>query len=952
MSVRLRYSRSVKIINKGSNPITYPTSGTIVNGDLDAYVLRLELTNSTVDEVNSLLLTLRIDPAGTFIRSGPILIDEHTQDKYLIHAQVIQDPGGPNEVKGKLFRFEISSAIIKEDQVNGEVLQIIGRGLEYIFKETLDSQPLVLQSPHTAFFSRLENYAHQATNILISVDSVDIELPKVEILKRDWIPSGPRTTHDCLREIIERVALAPASGGVLEDFYWDAIPHDSAANTIKLICRKFGTNNSGVTINPQNFSNAEQKDKSYITDNKEYKNYIVLRGRRNSGTLPMNQARFASDEIHARFRQVWSSTSTYEKDDQVRHSFGGNDRYYKSKVANNINHIPPSSGSPAQNSFWIEDFIKNQPSNISPWTINKDDMVQNLCKPTSAGNYDPAGVGSTYYGFCVDHNFVRANYDRANDNDEFETITMKWVTESRTSPPVSGSPLLYHGQRYLVGVGSNPALWGIAGSSTFADNKIIQYDRFPNPNAGTTQIPKWKLSKAPTAGDVISNLSTGKILQWSGSAWVPKWSLESVDAATASGSYDRHTHFHPVDDVQVVEGATAGVNSAIELTYNWRVIPIAENRSSRGLWFNFWFPYPRLQSTHGTVGHEYGDDYGRMSGLDVVNLTYTSHGKKGWNWGTESEDLGTLSAISFKMRTKFISTFGKVSKVAFDNQPFRIFFVDIFDRVVYYDFRIRQNGGWQNVTIPIGPSSGMKLYFNRIDELALIYEFDFNGNFFLPEKEYTGESFKWEFVRMFGIEWMGSYGDAGEYNGHVFAGLKDIATTAVQIVSNSFGSLFSKIEGFFYKGTPQQAQDVLDAITAGAVDIDEARIAIDELRFKKDLFVVSDAERPSNCRAELYSREAEYDYLSAKRAAEARRERLKFFPQTYHLQSFGDVRVDVGDAVTITGEKVPTLVGTNPLTGLPYAPHTQVMGVQSVKHIIDEGSYSMDITAIRKFHLA
>jgi len=43
MSVRLRYSRSVKIINKGSNPITYPTSGTIVNGDLDAYVLRLEL---------------------------------------------------------------------------------------------------------------------------------------------------------------------------------------------------------------------------------------------------------------------------------------------------------------------------------------------------------------------------------------------------------------------------------------------------------------------------------------------------------------------------------------------------------------------------------------------------------------------------------------------------------------------------------------------------------------------------------------------------------------------------------------------------------------------------------------------------------------------------------------------------------------------------------------------
>ena len=152
---RVTYTKTVKLVNKGSgNPITFPSAGAVTGGDLTNWIVSMELANSTMDRTDRCTLTLRTDPAGTFIRSGPILIDADAKYKYFIQAQIHQ-----GSTDGKLFRFEISDAELKEDSANGEVLIIRGRGLEYILKETMDSEQIYFNTPKTAFRQRLTNYS-------------------------------------------------------------------------------------------------------------------------------------------------------------------------------------------------------------------------------------------------------------------------------------------------------------------------------------------------------------------------------------------------------------------------------------------------------------------------------------------------------------------------------------------------------------------------------------------------------------------------------------------------------------------------------------------------------------------------------------------------------------------------------------------------------------------------
>ena len=90
--VRVKYTKTVKLINKGSgNPITYPTSGAVTAGNLTNWVISTEVVNSTVSRTDRCTIVLRTDPAGTFIRAGPILIDESAKYKYFIHLSICRD---------------------------------------------------------------------------------------------------------------------------------------------------------------------------------------------------------------------------------------------------------------------------------------------------------------------------------------------------------------------------------------------------------------------------------------------------------------------------------------------------------------------------------------------------------------------------------------------------------------------------------------------------------------------------------------------------------------------------------------------------------------------------------------------------------------------------------------------------------------------------------------------
>jgi len=965
---RDNYTKVVKLINKYSgNPITGPSIGAVSNGDLTNWLISMELVNSSVDRTDTCTLTLRTDPQGTFIRNGPILIDELAKYKYLIQAQISQ-----GSKDGKLFRFEISDATLREDQANGEVLVITGRGLEYIFKETLDSEQLFFKTPKQAFIQRIRNYMDtpsfgsvEGVNQTITATYTDsnIDLPDQHDIKQGWVSSSPRTVMDQMNKIIKTLSEAGVSGGVMTDYFWDTNPNSTWANTFDIFAKKYGHHNSAdglVTISPIDIGGGEQKDKVWRTDNQRFKNLVIVKGARGQGTLPMNHCRFRSEFEHARRRPDWVQSGTYTANESyVKFEVSGQDKFYKCIQSS-------SASNPKQpnlfSSYWQED-VTTTADDLNPWLKDRKDQIRSLANPSPDKSLfeSSSGAGDGYVGFAPDWNIVRGNYDR-NFNNEFQHLSIKWVTRISNTPPTGKE--LFHGQRILVGTSPSGDFSGNA-------NKIAQYDRYPDPNALTVGLtgqgtPVWRFSNAPQNNDVVVNLDTGELLKWNtaNSNWgtgsntstarnvntdlANKKAFSIQDHGTSGyGSADGTAPLHLVKDIQTVEGATKGVNSASQWTFDWRILNgRGENKNSRGAWWYMMFPYPRVadsSATNSDVGSVYGGTNVVKSWLNRNNLDYNSKGQKGWNHGTDSEDLGVITGVSFKIKLEVLydklqNGTLSLTPSGFHNTKHTIWFMDMFDRIMFAKFELRRNGGWQFVRIPLG--QGMKRHFNRLDEQSLFMGYDLVGDdWYLPEREYTGIAFDWRFIKAVGIQWDHSYAKSefGQYTGWQLALAKDAMTSGTGATTSWWLRPFLGIVGTAV--TVAQTQD------ESLYDIDKVRYTIDEFKFEKDLYVSSlEGTTPeSGARTSAVEESAQaYDYLTAKRIAQGRRERLKFFPQDYTVTCFGDVRVRVGDKVRIKGTKVPS---TTTDGGVPYFD----IGVQEVKHILDANSYRMVITGTRKF---
>jgi len=790
----------------------------------------------------------------------------------------------------------------------------------------------------------------------------------------------------------------------------------------------FGGEDSGVVIDPEEFEPSEQRDKQLITDSKRIKNHVILKGQRGAGTLPMGHARFNSLFTNSRFRPEWDpNTFEYRIGDQIKLTGDSitDDRFFIA-IADHFSNpaVTPDSGLGSllwNEDFKIDDFTDgngDEESHLSQWTRSRVDWITNLARPTLLGNYlegaNPIAspnVNGGYVGYCVDWNFVRGNYDR-NTFSNFDTISLKWVTRISNAPPTSGET--FDGQRILVGPNPVGLFAGFA-------NHLAEFDAFPNQfKSGESIIiepAQWRFSTGARPGDKVSDLSTGIILEFDGFNWERFWSLEDRPpiSLVQGGDAGAHSWFHLVKNIGKVVGPS-GALSAIRFIYDWRVGESAVgggnqfNRTSRGVWMNFWFPFPRLNTgginfgepIHEDIGHEYGGVGTGIGTMDLLNLTHSSKGRIGWNRGLESEDMGQINALKFKFRVTWETDIpedvfginsledGKKAEAGYNDERFVCFFVDKFDRVAQFDFTQRRNGGWSNITIPIGAFGNVQLYHNRMNEFQWFIEdslgksIDFvsiipgaRNDWNIPEKEFTGVSFDWRAVKMWGIQWMAQYGAIGNYIGAQFSSISDNITSAIQtgfdIVENEPDFFDALILGGL-SGNPllgpivgqtigKQLRaigigsisggiaDVVKGVTPILQDIDRVTADIDEIRFVKDLYVSSDEEQVERARTHVEYRESEFDYLSARRGAQGVKARLEFYPQNYTITSFGDVRVRVGQLVTVTGEKVPTLIANSPLTGLPLPPNTQVGAVKSVTHTIDQQSYSMRIELVRKFIL-
>ena len=1035
---RVNYTKTIKLMDKGQTQSkTYPSSGAVSNGDLTNWIVSMQLTNSTGSAVDTCRIVLRTDPAGTFIRTGPILIDENSKYKYLIEAQISQ-----GSTDGKLFRFEISSVELKEDQQNGEILVVSGRGLEYILKETLDSERIFFKTPKMAFMQRLQNYttnssfgfayfdsngkkineweegkgyanndivligtqAYKSTannnyaipssgvNWTTSAGSIttkdqtislvysdsDIALPDNQTIKQSYATSVPKSCFDRMQVIIQKLSQSAQTGGTLTDYYWDTNPDTTYASKFHVFAKAYGDSNSTgglVTISPLDIGGGEQIDKSWIMDNERFKNLAIVKGAGDSGSLPMDHCRFRSDFLNATFRPQWISSGTYTANESyVRHEVSGQDKFYKCIQSS-------SSSNPKQpdqhSSYWTEDVVATA-SKLNPWLANRDNQIRSLAMPSRTNATLESG-GSGFVGFAPDFNFVKGNYDR-NFNNEYEHITLKWVTRISNSPPTGKE--LFHGQRILVGDNGS-------GDFNNKDNRIAQYDRYPDSNAvnqgGSMGTPVWRFSDAPQEKDLVVNLDTGEILRynnttkWAGASYTndqkagrrgnsanstnsannristqKAFSLQdhNRNASLGYGSAQSPAPLHLVKDIQVVEGATKGVNSAIKWTFDWDILGDTLHANSRGCWWWMMFPYPRLDWTgvSGVADPKIGSIYGSnktgasttlnyaIPYLDINNVNTTSHGKSGWNHGKESEDLGRIQSLNFKIKMEvdhLVSGSSELVPTGFANTEHIIWFVDIFDRIAYTTFKLKRNGAWQNIKVNF---NSMQLHHNRLNEMQTILGFDWLGDFYLPQREYSGVAFDWRFVKGIGIQWMQSYAKTQfkQYNGWQLGFQKDLLTTALDGLV-----VFSEYTG----GMLDEIIEIARMFDPTLYDIDNVSYCIDEFYFGKDLYVASSDEEEQVIGArtdKIVDAGTVFDYNTAKGIARGSKLRSEFFPQDYTITAFGDVRVRVGDKIRIKGVKVPS-----PTTdgGVPYFD----VGVKEVKHIIDASSYKMVISGTRKF---
>jgi len=586
----------------------------------------------------------------------------------------------------------------------------------------------------------------------------------------------------------------------------------------------------------------------------------------------------------------------------------------------------------------------------TPWTNDLTEYRSNLAGSPFTVIETP---NTNFEGFMPDWNITRFNFDRNIPDDRFERVSVKWVDERANSPPSDSDT--WTGKRYIVGIANstdgNVTAW--ASVDLFDDNGrlpsqtgILGDLRGRIAECVILDIPaftvQWRFSDKPTDDQAASpdrrqdsiNLweegNNAKVMKWDDSGigdWDTDW-IVTTNHAETSGS-----PWHPVKQLTVVEGATGIPNQAIQARYLWKQkigLPFFTDPTgsiiadaSRGAWMFITFPLPR-DDVGGGRGNQYGEDL-RFPFVDTFNLTRNHKGNIGWNNGVDSEDLGAISSITFKLKLGLFRTVDDSELILNQaNLPMVFWAVDRNDRIYFQEFTQRVNNAWEQHTIPIGPRAPQNLYNSRISELLTFLGHKLpNFDFFLPEREFTGVQFDWRFVKGMGWFYKDSYDEQGLYATSVFTYWQQLSQFLSQGVAQT-------VQFWFKKFTGQPVGPSTDLI------IDHSVIALDELHFDKELYALSSKVRVSdNPRIILERDETQDDYNDATAKSQAIDVRKEFFPQFWFMRARGDVRMKLGQKFEIDGPRV---------SGGPVE-----LVCSEVKHIIDGDGYFMEVFGIRKF---
>lgn len=835
-----------------------------------------------------------------------------------------------------------------------------------------------------------------------------IDLPSNERLRQDWIPTKPTATKKLLDEIIEKVSRPEVIGSANQDFF-----HFTVADTINpqkftVVAKQFGEIDSGVILKDEDITSENdtiEKTKQSDFNNRKYKNVIIGRGKAASQTFPANFGRLSSDLSHARFASDFSLFTTYLKGDYVK---SGNDRF-KSLQNDNTGNTPAAS--PA---FWLN---LTTSTDGTPWTIDPELWIasmagNNLNKITASPGFNEdidaivsggavtgfrindGGTGHSLgdtltflgtginavgtvdgvssgvitslditdggegwvVGFFTDMNIARGNYDREDEFNEFEKVSVKDIESFQFSTPDDiPNGEIATGRRWLVNGGTGD--WA-GQNQRIAQREGAQW-RFSNfpVGAASSSIPR----------DIVNDLNLARILGFNGVNWETIWSI-TVNTGNSSP-------FHPVETVEKVSNRN-NLNQAVEFTFNWNTFTLAnigqfildainislpigvplrifgialadletnsvteflsfigkteeellalfgsgndKNTASRCLMWNLKFPFPRNKITTSVKTYNVGDLIKRPI-VDFENLSETiDKNLRGWNNGLDTENLGNIRGLEWWQKTSFFNKAGDPIDGKADI-PFLLFFRDKFDTLVYKEITQRSHNRWGKFRTAAGPNANMKIFDSRIDELFTALGFTFPDNFFLEQRELTGLKFDWRRVKEIFCVYKESYDDNLFYKAGQLPFLDNFGEHATQ----------------YFK-------DQLVRFTFGFLDeenvvVDKAKIAVDDFHFIKDAYVSSSDEAEPDSRIESVDLQNQFDYINMKKTLLPRLlSRRQFHPEFQLTDCIGNVRLRAGQSYTLDDSTVLSPTKLTPI---------------EVTHIDDGNGYNCQMTSLRKYEV-
>ena len=800
---------------------------------------------------------------GLFVSVGPTLIRPEDFALYLLEVQVFQhtkqgDIGHPNPLGrvGEMVRYEISTPVQDADE-KGQLLTLSLQAIETRMRVNLDSETHRLEDPKGSTERRLSHYSltRGTGSPLIFFLGGNIDLPANQFLNQDWKIGGQKVTWDILVDIIDKLSKPAVVGGNFKDQYFYFVNDPTITNTVEVFAEEFGKRSSGVVLNPLRPIKTDTYSKKHtlITENVNFRNLAIVRGKNGKHAIPMAFTRFASDVSHAKISDAWDAGIPYIAGDFVRFTLAGITNIFKC-ILDIV--LPPVDIPPNDGAHWEN---LSTATRHTPWTTNVD-----IWKAMGDKD-DPTGDGF-YETMFHDFNIVAPNYDRADDFNEFESVSLKDVDFTVNDPTDTAqipANQIHNGKRVLVGTAPVGVFAG-------QDNKVAQY--FDN----DLDPAEWKFSLAPIEDDTINHRGLAQVLRFVAGVWTVAWDL-TINPGTTSP-------FYPVKSITLVDGPDGVPNSAVQFLFDWNEQANSGNLASRRAGFVFKFPAVPRDKGAQTVGNLIATptlDFENLSKNPVTGET------SDYNAGLGTEDLGTLRGVSCKMEINFRDIAG-LSVNGMTQIPMIWAFRDLFDRVLYVETKLRINGKWGTVQFEAGPNAKMQLHDDRTDELFKLLGYTFPHNFFLQEKEYSGVRFDWNFVKEIQCFWKGSYDD-----------------------------------NFFYKASQnlyldrftlhlQQAAAQLAIFTFGLVPVptfitDNVTLKISQFRFHKDAIVsTATGVTPDARMLKVDSNEFD-DYITLQGIGSGALARAQHYPQFTPIDAYFDARIRFGETFELSG---PTVEGS------------------------------------------